>query len=217
MFCKNMHILLFGSRFFAFRILVLYIDWKPLKIQTIWQIIHCNQLWNFKVIAILLNLFCINKLTKISPRMRPVGLGLPRGPGESPSPKSINLYPSEASLGLKYEHYVLTHWGLVTHICVGKLAIIGSDNGLPSGRRQAIIWTNAGILLIRPLGTNFSEILIATETFSFKKMHLKISSTKWRPFCLGLNVLTWKFWYSLLLYGLFSKCPLRKNNRNSQK
>ena len=84
----------------------------------------------------------------------------------------------------------LTHWGRVTQICVGKLTIIGSDNGLAPGRRQAIIWTNAGILLIGPLGTNFSEILIATGTFSFKKMHLKVSSAKWRPFCLGLNVLT---------------------------
>ena len=67
--------------------------------------------------------------------------------------------------------------------------IIGSDNGLLPDRRQAIIWTNARILLIGPLGTNFSEILIGIETFSFKKMHLKISSAKWRPFCLGLNVL----------------------------
>ena len=54
----------------------------------------------------------------------------------------------------------LTHWGGVMHICVNKLTIIGSDNGLSPGRRQAIIWTNAGILLIGPLGTNFSEILI---------------------------------------------------------
>ena len=55
--------------------------------------------------------------------------------------------------------YELTHWGRVTHICVGKLTIIGSDNGLSPGRRQAIIWTNAGIIepLIEPLGTNFSE------------------------------------------------------------
>ena len=83
----------------------------------------------------------------------------------------------------------LTHWGRVTHICVGKLTIIGSDNGLSPGRRQAIIWTNAGILLIGPLGTNFSEILIAIETVSFKKKHLKMSSGKCRPFCLGLNVL----------------------------
>ena len=88
-----------------------------------------------------------------------------------------------------HTYYKLTHWGRVTHICVGKLTIIGSDNGLSPGRRQAIIWTNAGILLIGPLGTNFSEIWIAIETFSFKKMHLKIPSAKWRPFCLGLNVL----------------------------
>ena len=67
----------------------------------------------------------------------------------------------------------LTHWGRVTHICVGKSTIIGSDNGLSPGRRQAIIWTNAGILLIEPLGTNFSEILIGIQIFSFKKMCLK--------------------------------------------
>ena len=83
----------------------------------------------------------------------------------------------------------LTHWGRVTHICVGKLSIIGPDNGLSPGRRQAIIRTNAGILLIRPLGTNFSEILIEIIIFSFKKMRFKVSSAKRRPFCLGLNVL----------------------------
>ena len=89
----------------------------------------------------------------------------------------------------------LTLWGRVTHICVSKLTIIGPDNGLSPGRRQAIIWTNAGILLIGPLGTNFSENLIGIQTFSFKKMSLKMSSAKWRPFCLGLNVLTWHAWY----------------------
>ena len=60
------------------------------------------------------------------------------------------------------------------HICVSKLSIIGSDNGLSPDRRQAIIWTNAGILLIEPLGTNFSEILIEILAFSAKKMRLKV-------------------------------------------
>ena len=83
----------------------------------------------------------------------------------------------------------LTHWGRVTHKCVSKLNIIGSDNGLSPGRRQAIIRTNAGILLIRPLGTNFSEFLVEILIFSFKKMRLKVSSAKRRPFCLGLNEL----------------------------
>ena len=92
--------------------------------------------------------------------------------------------------GWETEFTFKTHWGRVTHICVVKLTIIGSDNGLSPGRRQAIIWTNAGILLIGLLSTNFSEILIGIQTFSFKKMHLKMSSAKWRPFCLGLNVLT---------------------------
>ena len=79
-----------------------------------------------------------------------------------------------------------THWGRVMHICVSKLTIIGSDNGFSPERRQAIIWTNAGLLLIGPLGTNFIEILIEILTFSFKKMRLKVLSAKRRPFCLGL-------------------------------
>ena len=77
----------------------------------------------------------------------------------------------------------------MTQICVSKLTIFALDNGLSPDRRQAIIWNNAGILLIRPLGTNFSEILIKIHTFSFKKVHLKMLSGKWRPFCLGFNVL----------------------------
>ena len=56
------------------------------------------------------------------------------------------------------------------HICVSRLTIIGSDNGLAP--------VNAGILLIGPLGTNLSEILIEIYTFLFRKMHLKMSSGK---------------------------------------
>ena len=81
---------------------------------------------------------------------------------------------------------LLTHcWGRVTHVCVGNLTIIGSDNGLSPDRHQAIIWTNDGIMLIGPLGINFSESLIKIHTFSFTKMHLKISSVKRQPFCPG--------------------------------
>ena len=83
----------------------------------------------------------------------------------------------------------LAHGGRVTHICVGKLTIIGSDNDLLPQRGQAIIWTNAGILLIWPLGTNFSEILIEIQTFSLRKIRLKMSSAKYCSFRLGLNVL----------------------------
>ena len=51
---------------------------------------------------------------------------------------------------------------------------------------------SAGILLIRTLGTNFSEIVSEIDTFAFKKVYLKMSSAKWRPFCLGLNM--WIHW-----------------------
>ena len=107
-------------------------------------------------------------------------------------------------------HYLnvdLTHWDRVTHICVGNLTIIGSDNGLSPGQRQAIIWTNAGILLIGSLGTNFSQILIEILAFSFKKMCLKLSSAKWRLFCLGLNVLT-----SMMSSGIHLRAMSYYNN-----
>ena len=87
----------------------------------------------------------------------------------------------------------------MTHRCVGNLTILGSDNGLSPYRRQAIIWTNAKILLIGHIGTNFSEISIEILTFSFKKMRLEASSAIWRPFCLGLNVLTPWLWYDITL------------------
>ena len=88
------------------------------------------------------------------------------------------------------DQFRLTHWGRVTQICVSKFTIIGSDNGLSPIRHQVIIWTNVGILLIRTLGTNFSEILIQIHIFSNKKIRLKMSPRKCRPFCLGLTVLT---------------------------
>ena len=98
-------------------------------------------------------------------------------------PKWSHGTHSSFSIGLKL---IEAEW----RICVGNLTIIGSDNGLSPGRRQAITWTKVGILLIGPLGINFSEMLIEIQTFSLKKIHLKMSSAKWRPFCLGLNVLS---------------------------
>ena len=107
---------------------------------------------------------------------------------------ALNLYILDLYfIAYKYIHRcdildALTHWGRVTHICVGNLTIIVSDNGLSPGRHQAIIWTNAEVLLICPKGTNF--ILVEIQTFSLKeKIHVKMSSGKRRPFCLGLNVL----------------------------
>ena len=96
----------------------------------------------------------------------------------------------------------------MTHICVGNQTTIGSDNGLSPGRRQAVIWTNAGLLLIGPLGTNFSEMLFGIQTFSFKKMHFKMSSAKWRPFCFGLNVLTVRWNISITTGLSFAQHPV---------
>ena len=83
----------------------------------------------------------------------------------------------------------LTHWGRVTRpslvpIMSCHLALLSPD------MCQAIIWTNAGILLIGPLGTNFSEILIGIHRFSLKKYIWKCllenGSLSSRPGCVNL-------------------------------
>ena len=66
---------------------------------------------------------------------------------------------------------------------LSKLTIIGSNNVVSPGQHQAIIWTSAWLLSVGALGTNFSEISIKLQNFSFTKTHLNISSAKWRPFC----------------------------------
>ena len=84
------------------------------------------------------------------------------------------------------------------YICISNLTTIGLDNGLSLGWCQAIISTNGGILLIRPIGINFNEILIRIQTFSFKKMHMKMSSGKWWPFCGSHNVLIFSYRYLIV-------------------
>ena len=91
----------------------------------------------------------------------------------------------------------LIHWGRVTYFCVSKLAFIGSDNGLLPGWRQAIIWTN------RALGSKLQSNL---NIFSFKKMHLKLSSGKWQSFCLGLNVLNTSYFIQASVAGNSGCC-----------
>ena len=105
---------------------------------------------------------------------------------------------------------ILTHWGRVTHICISKLTSMGSDNGLSAGRHQAIIWTNAEILLIGHFGTNFNEILIEIDTFSSKEMHLKMPSGKWQPFCVCLNLLT--HWGLDKMTSIFTFIFFNENN-----
>ena len=86
----------------------------------------------------------------------------------------------------------LTHCGIVKHICVNKLTIIGSDNGLSPGRCQAIIWTNAAILLIVPLVTNFSESQSKFKHFhwknTFEVVICEILSISHRPQCVNTAV-----------------------------
>ena len=88
---------------------------------------------------------------------------------------SSEVYIHVLTCNVNYTHETL--WELGCHLKLIEAewriyaslnyTITGSDNGLSPGGRQAIIWTNAGILLIGPLATNFSEIVIEIHTFSF--------------------------------------------------
>ena len=104
---------------------------------------------------------------------------------------------------------VLTRWGWVPHICVSKLTITGSDNGLSPDWRRAIIWTNAGILLIRSWGTNFSEILNKICTFfiqenAFENAVCKMVANLSQPPCVNvvndIILLRYCSWYRDELY-----------------
>ena len=127
-----------------------------------------------------------------------------------------SLSPYAVTTRPQWVKHKLTHWGRVMHICLSKYTINGSDNGLSPGRRQAINWTNAGILLIGPLGINFSENLVEINTFSFKEKHLKMSSAKWCLFHHGLNELnswnTHRMITSLYLRVLFYEQRLTKTS-----
>ena len=79
---------------------------------------------------------------------------------------------------------LLIFW--LDYICFGKLIIIGSDNGLSPGRRQAIIWTIVGILLIGPMGTNFSEILIGIPNIFIQENAFENVVCEMASICLGL-------------------------------
>ena len=79
----------------------------------------------------------------------------------------------------------LTHLPLMPHIYASDLSSISSGNGLSHVWCQAITWSHAELLSIGALGTNLSEIPIKIQKFSLVKMHLNMSSVKWRTFCLG--------------------------------
>ena len=74
------------------------------------------------------------------------------------------MYPNACTWTFSgYAYLIEAEW------CVSKHSFIGSENGLTPGRSQAIIWTNARILLIGPFGTNFSEIFIEIRIFHPRK------------------------------------------------
>ena len=90
----------------------------------------------------------------------------------------------------KCASFALTHWGRVMHICVSKLTIIGSDNGLSPDRRQAIIWAKAGILLIGALRNKLKWNLnqnsnIFIQENAFESVVCETAATLSQPQCVN--------------------------------
>ena len=124
------------------------------------------------------------------------------------------LFMSSLQIGSKFEQRNITmvtpawtHWGRVTHVCVSKLTIIGSDNGLAPGRRQTIIWTNDGILLIGPLGKKIqwkfnrnSNIFIQEN--AIESVICKMAAIFSRPQCVNTIVASWHHMASEIWFNL---------------
>ena len=90
-------------------------------------------------------------------------------------------YENKRKFYRQYTFVMLTNWGWVTHICVSKLIIIGSDSGLAPSLYLNQRWNIVNSNLKNKLLWN-SYIFIHENAF-------EMSSGKWRPFCLTLNVL----------------------------
>ena len=55
---------------------------------------------------------------------------------------------------------------------------------------------------------NFSEIWIKIQTFHSPKMHLKMASGEWHPFCLSLNVLNISFTLTKIIHQNIHMIPI---------
>ena len=78
----------------------------------------------------------------------------------------------------------LTHWGQLMHICISKLDIIGSDNGLFPIQCQAIIWSNIVFVLIGPLNQWNNEDIFIKEN-ALEKVIYKMAAIWSQPQCVN--------------------------------
>ena len=81
----------------------------------------------------------------------------------------------------------LTHWGRVMHICISKLTIIGSENGLVTSHYLNQWWN----IVNRTLGNKLQWNLNQNLYILIQGNALENVVWKWRPFCLSFNELTW--------------------------
>ena len=109
-----------------------------------------------------------------------------------PQHPEFNFFSPDENIAIQNEYcFRCAHWGRVTHICVSKLTVIGSDNGMSPDRRQAIIWTNAEILLIGPFGTKFNRNSnIFVQENAFESVVCEMAAISSRPQCVKISTIS---------------------------
>ena len=105
----------------------------------------------------------------------------------------------------------------MTHICISKLTIIGSYNGLSPGRRQAIIWTNVNqcwnivnwtLRNKHQWNLNWNSNIFTQEN-AFKSVVCETASILSQPQCVDLRIVG-PFQYKDVIYHYRN---LNKNTR----
>ena len=84
---------------------------------------------------------------------------------------------------------LLTQWGRVMYICVSKLGHLWFRQWLVAWLAPSHYLNQCWNIVNWTLGNKLHWKFFKLYTFSFKKMHLKMPSGKWLPFCLSLNEL----------------------------
>ena len=109
--------------------------------------------------------------------------------------------------------FLWTHRGRMMRLCIVKPIRCWFIKCFFSSSAPSHFLTNAAKLLIGQLWTNLNEICVNKQMFPHKKINLKTSSAKWRPFCLSLNMLISLYLWHEQISFLRNQCILSVSPR----
>ena len=100
------------------------------------------------------------------------------------------VYITSTRVDLYSHQILLTHWGRVRHICVSKITIIGSDNGLsPPSHYLNQCWDIVNLTLKNKLQWNIHwHSYISIQENAFENVVCEMSAILSRPQCVNTLV-----------------------------